>query len=214
MADWMWIALAGVAGYLLGALPFGYWVAHLSGAGDIRRRGSGNTGATNVWRVAGKTAGLVTLLLDIVKGTAAVLVAGMVLRDNAYLAHGQLFAGVCAVGGHMFSPFIRFRGGKGVNTTLGVFLALLPVESALAAVVFVVTVWLTRYVSLGSMLGALTLAGLVIVSYVFESSSRPFAYVPITALIALGIVFAHRSNIRRLMNGTENRFSFRGRRDS
>ncbi|HSG98800.1 MAG TPA: glycerol-3-phosphate 1-O-acyltransferase PlsY [candidate division Zixibacteria bacterium] len=208
----MQITAALLCGYLLGSLPFGYWLARLWGAGDIRRSGSGNTGATNVWRVAGKAPGLLTLALDIGKGCAAVALATALVEDPSALEPARLGAGAAAVLGHMYSPLLKFRGGKGVNTALGVFAILLPVETAVAVGAFVLTVLLSRMISLGSIVAALTLAGVVIVERVSGYHAPPEIYLPVAIALAVAIIFAHRANIRRLLKGTENKFSFSGKR--
>lgn len=185
----------------------------------MRETGSGGTGATNVSRRAGKTAGLVTLLLDALKGATAVTIAKMVLGlpvfGEATLSGVSLeiaywwvaAAAVAAILGHIFPVWLRFRGGKGVATGVGVFLMLTPLAVAFAGVIFVLVVWRTRYVSLGSILAAVAIPLFVLLRNVFVQPVGPVA--PITAAAMTGamlIVFAHRENIRRLKSGTENRF--------
>src|SRR5829696_8616290 len=170
--------------YLLGSIPFGYLLVRLSGAGDVRRTGSGGTGATNVTRRAGKRAGTLTLLLDALKGAAAVLIARLLLGVEAEAQWWVCAAAAAAVLGHVFPVWLKFRGGKGVATGLGVFLVLAPLATLCAAVAFVLVVWLWRYVSLGSMAAALLLPLAVWSLSTLGISDR--APRPLLALSALG----------------------------
>jgi len=187
---------------------------------DVRETGSGGTGATNVSRRAGKTAGAVTLLLDALKGVAAVAIAKVVLGlpffgegtlagpalDNAYW-WVVAAAAMAVIVGHIFPVWLRFRGGKGVATGVGVFLVLTPLAVAFAGVIFALVVWRTRYVSLGSILGAVAIPLFVILRNVFGQPVEAFMPIMSAAMAgAMLIVFAHRQNIGRLRNGTENRF--------
>lgn len=208
-----------VVAYLLGSIPFGYLIVRATKGADVRETGSGGTGATNVSRRAGKTAGVVTLLLDALKGVAAVSIAKIVLGlpffgegtlagpapDNAYWWVAA--SSVAVIVGHVFPVWLRFRGGKGVATGVGVFLVLTPLAVVLAGAIFVVVVWLTRYVSLGSILGAVAIPLFVLLRNVFVQPVEAFMPIMSAAMAgAMLIVFAHRENIRRLRNGTENRF--------
>ena len=193
-----------VLAYLLGSIPFGYLLVRLRGDGDVRETGSGGTGATNVTRRAGKGAGLLTLLLDALKGMAAVLVARAVLgtSDEWWVCA----AAVAAVLGHVFPVWLRFRGGKGVATGLGVFLVLAPLATACALVVFVAVVWLWRFVSLGSIVAAAVLPLAVWALSVLGVSDRVAA--PVLAVAVTGaalIIVMHRANIGRLVRGEESR---------
>jgi acyl phosphate:glycerol-3-phosphate acyltransferase len=190
--------------YLLGSIPFGYLLVRLRGGGDVRETGSGGTGATNVTRRAGKGAGVLTLLLDALKGMAAVLVA------RALLGAGSEWwvcaAAVAAVLGHVFPVWLRFHGGKGVATGLGVFLVLAPLATLCALVVFVTVVWLWRFVSLGSMAAAAVLPLAVWALSAVGVSDRVAA--PVLAVAVTGaalIIFMHRANIGRLMRGEESK---------
>ena len=186
-----------VSGFL-GAVPFGVVVTRLLGADDPRKSGSGNIGATNVLRTSGWKSGILTLLLDVLKGVAAILFARYVVTRIAspYL---EPIAALAAVLGHMYSPFTGFRGGKGVATGLGVFAVLTPGPTALAALVFILVVAATRYVSLGSMLAAATvpLAGFWM--------NYPEVVYTLSGLISLFVIWKHQDNIGRLMRGEENR---------
>jgi glycerol-3-phosphate acyltransferase PlsY len=202
-------ALVIFISYLLGSIPFGYLIVRLTKGADIRETGSGGTGATNVSRRAGKVAGVVTLLLDALKGSAAVLLAHWLLQDSAgdYRSWWIAAAAVAVIVGHMFPIWLRFRGGKGVATGVGVFLVIAPFAVALAAVVFVLLGWRTRYVSLGSIVAAVTIPFFVLLQ---DALIRPVASLtPMMAAAAAGsilIIFAHRANLRRLIEGTESKF--------
>jgi acyl phosphate:glycerol-3-phosphate acyltransferase len=183
---------------------------------DVRKTGSGGTGATNVSRRAGKLAGVITLVLDALKGGAAVLIAlwafGL-LSKGAPAGSAQnnywwvAAAAVVTIVGHIFPVWLGFRGGKGVATGVGVFLVLAPVAVAVAGVIFILVVALTRYVSLGSILAA---AAIPVFVLSHDEYLRPVAgLVPLivaTSVSALLIIFAHRGNIRRLIEGTESKF--------
>lgn len=181
--------------YLVGSIPFGYLIVRGRLGADIRETGSGGTGATNVSRRAGKAAGVVTLVLDALKGAAAVFVAKTVTGNDWIVAA----AAIAVIVGHIFPVWLGFRGGKGVATGAGVFLALAPVALLCAGVVFLAIVFATRYVSLGSMVAAATIPLFVWL----QSDSRPLLIAAVVG--ALLIVFAHRGNIGRLAHGTEAR---------
>lgn len=185
-----------LAAYLFGGIPFGLLLGKYVGGVDVRAIGSGNIGATNVARSAGKMLGVVTLLLDACKGAAPVLLARYVLDQPAQVVSA---VGVAAVVGHVFPVYLRFRGGKGVATGLGVFLALTPLASLAALFVFVVVFGLTKMVSPGSLAAAVALVGAI--AYLGEP--RP---VLVAALAVTGLIFIrHSGNIRRLVNKTEHR---------
>jgi len=185
--------------YVLGSIPTGYWLGLAWEGIDVRRQGSGNLGATNVFRVLGTGPGLLTLTIDILKGWAPVLCARHLFPQDLALA---LATGLAAILGHTTSVFVRFRGGKGVATSAGVFAALLPLPTAAAVLVFAVVFAVTRYVSLGSLVAVLTLAA----SSFMVSTPRPLSWAAV--LVAVFVVWTHRANILRLRNGTENRLSW------
>jgi glycerol-3-phosphate acyltransferase PlsY len=194
------IFLVFFAAALLGSIPFGVLVTRLLGLSDPRGAGSGNIGATNVIRTSGWLPGLLTLAGDVLKGTLAVAwIPALVAPGSLPLPFHQPAAALGAVVGHMFSPFTGFKGGKGVATGLGVFLYWMPGPAGWAVLVFAGTVAATRYVSLGSILGALALplAGAM--------SGYPEPVVVTSALIAAFIIRRHADNIRRLLSGQENR---------
>jgi glycerol-3-phosphate acyltransferase PlsY len=188
--------LVVIIAYLIGSIPFGYLIVRGKIGADIRQTGSGGTGATNVSRRAGKVAGVITLVLDALKGSAAVLIAKMVTGNDWIIAA----AAIAVLVGHIFPVWLGFRGGKGVATGAGVFLVIAPAALLCAGFVFLAVVLLTRYVSLGSMLAAATIPLFVWV----QSYPRPLLMAAI--LGALLIVFAHRGNIGRLAHGTESQF--------
>ena len=184
-----------IVAYLIGSIPFGYLIVRGRVGADIRQTGSGGTGATNVSRRAGKAAGVVTLVLDALKGSAAVLIAARLTHSDWIIAA----AAIAVLVGHIFPVWLGFRGGKGVATGAGVFLVLAPVALLCAGVLFLAIVFFTRYVSLGSILAAATIPLFVWL----QSDSRPLLIAAV--LGALLIVFAHRRNIGRLAHGTESR---------
>src|SRR5689334_21383365 len=188
-----------IVAYLIGSIPFGYLIVRMSGGGDVRQTGSGGTGATNVSRRAGKAAGIYTLVLDALKGAVAVVWAVVLVGSSSHSAWIVTAAAIAVIVGHIFPVWLGFRGGKGVATGAGVFLVLAPVAVLCAGVVFLAIVFATRYVSLGSMVGAATIPLFVWL----QSDSRPLLIA--AGLGALLIAFAHRGNIGRLAHGTEAR---------
>jgi len=181
--------------YLCGSLPFGVWIGRWVGV-DVRRRGSGNVGATNVARTAGRRAGLLTLVGDVAKGALPAVLAQFLFVDTWVIA----LVGLAAVFGHLFSVFLRFSGGKGVATAFGVFVVLTPAAAALSAVVFAAAAILTRYVSLASILGALALP---ITAVIFR---YPTSLCTVTAMVSTIIIWRHRDNVARLFSGAEPQF--------
>jgi glycerol-3-phosphate acyltransferase PlsY len=197
---------------LLGSIPFGYLVVRAKEGGDIRQIGSGGTGATNVSRRAGKTAGVLTLLLDALKGAAATLFAMWVFSASAGGAHLQISwwiatAALAVMIGHIFPVWLKFRGGKGVATGVGVFLILMPAVVGIAGLIFVGIVLATRYVSLGSIVAALSIPVLMLLKHNFVSPESDLGPTMMVAVVgALLIVFAHQENVARLVQGRESKF--------
>jgi acyl phosphate:glycerol-3-phosphate acyltransferase len=185
---------AGAIGYLLGSIPFGLLLTRLAGYGDIRRIGSGNIGATNVLRTGSKGAAALTLLLDLAKGWAAVVIGQAWGEDAALVAAG------CVITGHMFPIWLGFHGGKAVATALGVLIALAWPVALGAALVWLVAALLLRYSSLAALVAAVAAAALA----PFAVDLRTAAVI---AGIALLIILRHHDNIRRLIAGTESRIS-------
>jgi glycerol-3-phosphate acyltransferase PlsY len=190
--------------YLLGSIPFGLLLTKLFGGRDIRNAGSGNIGATNVARVVGPAAGILTLLLDAAKGALAVWLAG---RFTEHRATPLMLAGVAALVGHCFPVWLKFKGGKGVATALGVFLMLAPLAALGALVFFIAVVLMWRYVSLGSVSAAAAMP--LLIYFLWAPGHAPPLVVTFGTLFAAAlIIFKHDANLQRLVDGTEPKFSF------
>lgn len=195
MPDWTVV----LCGYLLGSIPFAFLVARRRGGLDLRVSGSGNVGAANVQRLTGTRLGLVVLALDVAKGSTAVWLAHTVGGGEGVRAT----AGVAAIVGHVYPVWLGFRGGKGVAVACGVFSMLAPAVTAAAVVVFAAVVWMTRYVSLGSVVATVTVPP---AAYFSGASS---AIVAAASAVALLIVVRHRSNFARMRAGAERRLGER-----
>lgn len=185
------------ASYLMGSIPFGVLISKKEDI-TITEHGSRNIGATNVYRTVGKRAGLLTLFGDFVKGLLPVLIAFLLTKSVIITG----IAGILAVFGHMFSLFLKFKGGKGVATSLGVFIGMMPYAALSSIAVWLILCYITRYVSLASVVASLSIplfAGL------FDA---PKFYIIASALIAAFIVFKHKENLKRLLSGKESRFSW------
>ena len=216
-------ALILLVAYLLGSIPFGLLVARSRGI-DIREHGSRNIGATNVWRVLGKKAGLFTFFCDAAKGWLAVVLAFSIAARWPGAFRDHSFAGITAaigcIVGHNFPIWLKFKGGKGVATSLGVIFGMMPLASLLVLAIWGVVLKATRYVSLASLMAAVALPVVVIGLLFLGPRDTPFAihgwanfYFACAA--ALLVIFRHRENIRRLIEGTESRFGKpRGETDS
>ena len=200
MSDWVWF----VAAYLVGAIPTSYLAGKLGRGIDLREHGSRNLGATNTYRVLGWKYAIPVGLFDVAKGAAPVALFG---RWSSGAPWVPVALGAAAVAGHVFSPFVRFRGGKGVATAMGVFLALAPIAIAISLAIWGVVLWRSGYVSAASIaaVGSFPLWARL------TRPDAPYTFWVSVALAAM-IIFAHRANIRRLMAGTESRF--RTRRES
>ena len=197
-----------IISYLIGGIPFGYLIAVIKGI-DIRTEGSGNIGATNVGRVLGKKYGLIIFILDMLKGFAVVLLVPAAVSSavNISTTTGNLLAvlcGFCAVLGHAFPVYLKFKGGKAVATSFGVFIWLVPISIAIAFGVWLLTVIVTRYVSLGSMIGSLSLVG-VIVIVVDSPFGDNICLTAMSVAVAILIIVRHTSNIQRIIAGTEKK---------
>lgn len=188
--------LIPVIGYLLGSIPFGFLIVRVSAGADIRRQGSGNIGATNVFRKS-RWAGVGTLLLDGGKGYLAVLIARWMGGDPAW----QAIAALAAILGHVFTVWLRFKGGKGVATGCGAYLAICPAAVVTTLAVFVLTVAVTRYISLASILAT---GAFPLWAYLY---GEPVSVLLWGALGASVIILKHHQNIRRLFAGTESKFA-------
>ena len=188
-------------GFLSGSIPFVYLMVKVLKGQDIRKIGSGNIGATNVGRALGKWGFISVMLLDALKGLAPVLLARLFFGNWVAVA-----TGAAAMAGHMFTPWLGFKGGKGVATGLGVFIGLSPVAAAAAAGAWVLVVLLTRFVSVASIS-----AGFVLFLYT-TFIQGDLALSVFSGVAFLAVWFSHRSNIKRLLNGTENRVQFGSKR--
>jgi glycerol-3-phosphate acyltransferase PlsY len=218
--------IAILIAYLLGSIPFGYLIVRASKRADVRETGSGGTGATNVSRSAGKGAGVLTLALDALKGAAAVGIAKIIFGLSIFGAAGApglhqtannsatienaywwvATAGIAAIVGHIFPFWLGFRGGKGVATGVGVFVVLAPLAVAFAGVIFLVIVLLTRYVSLGSIVAAVSIPLFFLIRNYISPHSEFGPLITAATAGAVLIIFAHRQNIARLINRTESKF--------
>ena len=187
-----------LAAYLIGAIPTGVILTRLVGGEDIRSAGSGNIGATNVYRVAGRKLGLITLVGDCLKGVIPLLIGqyGFSLTEI-----GIAMVALAAFIGHCYPVYLGFKGGKGVATALGIFLVLSPVSVLCLLGIFGVILWKWRYISLASISAAASVPLLV---FIFESS---VPYVVATFIIAVLVIWKHSANIERLRNGSENKFN-------
>ncbi len=199
-----------VIAYLMGSFPTAIIAGRLLKNIDIREHGSGNAGATNVFRVLGWKAALVVLLIDMFKGFLPVYFIAPYLSPTANLViYFQIMAAIAAILGHIFTIFAGFKGGKGVGTSAGVFLGLAPVPLLLALVAFIVVVAATRYVSLGSLLASVVFLAALLVEHFLLKQPVPPVLMTIAVLIVILIWWAHRSNIQRLLQGNENRLEFK-----
>jgi glycerol-3-phosphate acyltransferase PlsY len=197
------------AGYVLGSIPFGYLLVRARSGRDVRAMGSGNIGATNVARTAGWSIGIATLVLDAAKGFFAVWLAGHFSDGNIRF---MMYAGLAAILGHVFPVWLKFSGGKGVATALGVFLMISWAAVAASVAIFVIVVLFWRYVSLASVSAAAALPLLVYLLYA-PGHAPPTAVTACTLLASAIVIVKHRENIERLMAGTEPRFEM-GRKES
>ena len=201
-----------IGSYLLGSIPFGYLAGRLAGT-DIRKVGSGNVGATNVMRVLGKQYGYPVFALDFLKGFGPVMISmliapGRSLQWNSPEIFGIL-AAMSSVLGHLYPPWLKFKGGKGVATSAGALLALAPVATLIGIAVWIIVFWLTRYVSLASITAAVVLPIVILLLRSHDqNNAKPLVYA--SACVAAVVIWRHRSNLLRLMRGTEPRF---GRRE-
>ena len=196
--------LAALVAFFLGSIPFSWILARLRGGIDLRATGSGNVGATNLARSVGYGAGTLALLLDAAKGAAAVLLARALAAEGPAGTTAEAIAGGLAILGHSFTPFLRFRGGKGVATGAGVFAILAPWALGVSVLVFAVAVAASRMVSVGSVLASATLPAAI---FLLGGDRRVTAL----AILSSALVIArHRSNLARILAGNENRI---GRRD-
>jgi glycerol-3-phosphate acyltransferase PlsY len=206
------IVLVLLLSYLIGSFPTAVIAGKLLKGIDIRKHGSGNAGATNVLRVLGWKAALVVMLIDMLKGFAAVYWLVNIIPETHDIntrALYQIMAGVAAIIGHIFTLFAGFKGGKGVGTAAGVFFGLQPLPVFICLLVFIGIVYRTRYVSLGSMTAALLLPVILFVQKFALNLAVPIPHIVIGLFLTILIVLTHRENIHRLVQGTENKISFK-----
>jgi glycerol-3-phosphate acyltransferase PlsY len=216
MTALLFIAVA-LIGYLLGSIPFGLFIGRMFAKTDIREVGSGKIGMTNVLRAAGKKAAALSLILDIAKGAAAVSLAGLIFRDKTDTVaavftlneSAQVLAALAAIAGHSWSIFLKFQGGRGVATFMGGLAALYWPAALLGGILIFGIGFRTKYMSLGSIIGAVTafilLMSLNVCKVDFLGTYPPFEYVVFAMIGAIFIYVMHRDNILRLFNGTERK---------
>lgn len=205
------VIVALATGYVLGSIPSGVWLGKAFKGIDIREHGSRSIGATNVFRVLGAKLAIAVLIVDMAKGFLACYLASHLDLGDTVLTSGQLavIAGLAAILGHLFPAFARFKGGKGVATAAGMLLFLTPLEVGFALVVFVLTVAITRYVSLGSIVGSIFFSSSVLIERYHLGYTHGDEISGLAILLVILVLFAHRANIRRLLSGTENRFGMK-----
>ncbi len=193
-----------VLAYLFGSIPFGYLIGRIFFQTDIRKGGSGNIGATNAMRRFGSFTGVIVLILDLLKGFFVVILGQYLFHySNVFV----VLCGACVVLGHVFPIFLGFKGGKGVATAGGVFLALSPIPLLITILCFIVITWITRFVSVGSVLSAVCFHILALSQQVINNTNN-IPLVLFTTLIVLLLIFKHQDNLARLLNGTENKIQF------
>lgn len=215
-------AIAIALAFLVGSTPFGYLIARAKGI-DIRKHGSGNIGASNVGRVLGKKLGLICFGLDVLKGLVPTLAAGLVLGTVGTLdvpaADAWIWLGVMAatVLGHLFTPWLGFKGGKGVATSLGAMLGVAPaltLPALLAFIIWITTLRIWRYVGLSSVLAAFALPiGVGVIFLIFDRADAMVPFLAISSALAVLVVFKHRGNLARIAAGTEPKVDWLGGRD-
>jgi len=191
-------ALVLAAAYILGSIPFGYLLVKWVKGVDVRTQGSGNIGMTNVWRVAGAKWGILTLVLDIAKGALAVALARYLVPGNEMIL---VLSGLLALIGNVFSIFLKFKGGKGIGISVGVFFSLLWLPSLAGLIVFLIALAIGRMISVGSLFGVTTMAALTLYGHGLDW------YSGLALFAALMIWWTHRQNIKRILNGTENKIT-------
>ncbi|MCP4581970.1 MAG: glycerol-3-phosphate 1-O-acyltransferase PlsY [candidate division Zixibacteria bacterium] len=197
-----------ILSYLIGAFPSGIVLGRIFKGVDVRQHGSKNMGATNVFRVLGAKLAIPVLLLDMLKGTiAVVLIVHIDFGDQSMPFHWlKIIAGLAAILGHVFPIWIKFKGGKGVATAAGVLFGLMMLEVGMAIVLFIIIVTLTRYVSLGSILGTIFIPCSLIAEQAYLGIKVHDSYMVLAFILAITVVVTHRQNIKRLIRGEENKF--------
>lgn len=205
MNDWIQFLLGLIISYLLGSIPTSVWVGKWFYKTDVREHGSGNAGATNTIRVLGYYAGIPVLLFDLAKAWFPVYAVANLLvwhHLNFDLVYIQIAFGLATVIGHVYPLYIGFKGGKGVATLAGMALGLFPLAFLMSLLTFVITVFITRYVSLGSILAAVVFP----LSLIFISTQQSIPLIALGVFASVFTIFTHRTNVKKLINGTENKF--------
>ncbi len=200
------IIIAVICSYLLGCIPTSFIFGKLIKKIDIRQYGSHNVGATNAIRVLGLKIGIVTLIIDIAKGFFAIQIGKLIIQNPENIL--IICLGLAAILGHIFTVFLNFKGGKGVATFAGVLIALAPIPFLIALLIFILIVWITRYVSLGSILAGIVLLIVEIIINIRNSFSE-LEYLIFFFVIVMFIIIRHQKNINRLISGTESKISFK-----
>ena len=199
-------SIAVLIAYILGSIPTSYIMGKLVKGIDIRDFGSGNVGATNALRILGTKYGVSALVIDMLKGFIAIFIGKLLINEPANLI--LILIGLAAILGHIFTIFLKFKGGKGVATSAGVFLALTPIAFSIAFLVFILIVAISKYVSLGSIIASIVL----LVAEIIINLQNSFADIEVlimTVVIAFFVIIRHKANIIRLKNGNENKISFK-----
>lgn len=208
------VAIGVVLAYLLGSLPSSVWLGQAYFGIDVRDYGSGNAGATNTFRVLGRKAGITVMALDIFKGLTAVTLATVWMQlgfiPESQLITFKLVFGISAVIGHIFPVYIGFKGGKGVATLLGMVLGINPLAAGICAAVFAIVLLLTRYVSLGSILGTISFPLTLLWSHIEPNDDILIIF---GFAFSLVVIYTHKKNILRILNGTENKANFRTKKN-
>ncbi|GJM29310.1 MAG: glycerol-3-phosphate acyltransferase [Cyclobacteriaceae bacterium] len=209
------IAIGVVLAYLIGSLPSAVWLGQAYYGIDVRDFGSGNAGATNTFRVLGTKAGILVMAIDIFKGLTAVTLATVWMQlgfiSESQIVLFKLVFGISAVVGHIFPIYVGFKGGKGVATLLGMVLGINPLVAAICIAVFMIVLLLTKYVSLGSILGTLTFPVMLMITDI-EPNDSILVMFGFTFFVV--VIFTHKKNVHRILNGTENKANFPAKKNS
>lgn len=203
------VILAVILAYLIGSIPTAVWIGRMFYGVDVRTKGSGNAGATNTIRVLGLKAGIPVMIIDVFKGWLAVYIANFFYSDSIGfidLVDFKIILAAAAILGHVFPIYVGFKGGKGIATLLGVGIALFPTASLIAVLIFTVTLILTSYVSLGSIIAAVTFP---IVEILILGHQDHFSLILLSILVAVFVPLTHRKNIGRLIRGEESKFTIK-----
>lgn len=227
MAEYLILLISVVVAYIIGSIPTSYIFGRMLKGIDIRNHGSGNVGAANTFRVLGKTPGVTVLTVDILKGTvAATLLASLcyqLLTNVSPTGSGRvvvsepifrLMLGLAAICGHIWTVFLKFRGGKGVATSAGVLIGLEPATMGIVIVIFFLVLALSRYVSLSSIVAVTCLPIIIVIRYTILQKSLPIPLLVFSMVVAMIVIYRHKLNISRLLRGEENRLSFKTKTDS